>query len=378
MTWKNNTPWLRALFAEAIDWVALEAVFPEAAAMRACPQDALFHGEGDVWTHTRMVTEALMDNPGYHALPEERRDALLLTALFHDIGKPETTEIGWDAALGRERVSQPGHSRLGARMAWVEMWEAGVSRRLRERIYWLIFWHQRPFHLLGANSALRKAVSFSLIGDWRDLLIFANADNRGRICPNGQETAETLELLHLWLTEEGLENNPWPFANDESRVEYLEKPDRSLHYTAQPATGSRVVLLSGLPGCGKDTYAQQVFPDLPQVSLDAVRTDLDIGATDNQGSVFQEAHERARKLLRRKDPFVWNATNITAQLRAKVIGLLRSYGAHVTIHALDRPLADILRQNAARQARVPEAVIRRMIAKYEPPSILEAHKVLWV
>lgn len=378
MSWRNATPWLGALFAQAVDWDALERTFPEARAMRACPQDPVFHAEGDVWVHTRMVTERLIENPQYSALPEDRRQVLLLTALLHDVGKPGTTEIGWDDMLGRERVRQPGHSRLGASMAWSLLWEAGVPRDIRQRVYWLIAWHQRPFHLLGATGAMRKVVGFSLIGDWRELLIFANADNRGRLSPNCGDTAETLELLRLWLEEEGLEDRPWPFANDESRMQYFEKPGRSLYYEAQPATGSQVVMLCGLPGSGKDTYAKKAFPEWPQVSLDAVRDDLGIDATGNQGAVIQETQKRARILLRSKQPFVWNATNLTVSLRSKVIGLLRSYGAHVAIHALDRPLADILRRNASRSAMVPEAVIWRMIRKYEPPSLLEAHEVLWV
>jgi uncharacterized domain HDIG len=378
MNWQNTTPWLRALFTQPIDWGVLEAVFPEAAAMRSCPQDPVFHAEGNVWTHTRMVTECLLEDEGFHAMPEEHRQVMLLAALLHDVGKPYTTETVWDAVLGRDRISQPGHARLGARMAWSLLWEAGVPLAVRQRVYWLIAWHQRPFHLLGDGGMMRKAVSFSLIGDWRELLMLANADNRGRISANGSETAETLELLRLWLEEEGLDRQPWPFANDESRMQYLEKPDRSLHYTAPPATGSKVVMLCGLPGSGKDTYARKALPDWQQVSLDDVRSDLGIDATGNQGAVIQEVQERARVFLRRKQPFIWNATNLTASLREKVIRLLRSYEAHVVIHTLDRSIVDILRQNASRPAVVPEAVVRRMIRKYEPPSVLEAHEVLWV
>jgi len=137
-------------------------------------------------------------------------------------------------------------------------------------------------------------------------------------------------------------------------------------------------MLCGLPGSGKDTYARKALPDWQQVSLDDVRSDLGIDATGNQGAVIQEVQERARVFLRRKQPFIWNATNLTASLREKVIRLLRSYEAHVVIHTLDRSIVDILRQNASRPAVVPEAVVRRMIRKYEPPSVLEAHEVLWV
>jgi hypothetical protein len=39
----------------AIDWAAFQGPWVEA--MAGCMQDPLHHGEGDVWTHTRMVCE---------------------------------------------------------------------------------------------------------------------------------------------------------------------------------------------------------------------------------------------------------------------------------------------------------------------------------
>ncbi|MBL7818393.1 MAG: hypothetical protein JNL70_25505 [Saprospiraceae bacterium] len=36
------------------DWQAIEA-FDWVEPMKKCPQDSIYHAEGDVWTHTRMV-----------------------------------------------------------------------------------------------------------------------------------------------------------------------------------------------------------------------------------------------------------------------------------------------------------------------------------
>ena len=370
--------WPATLLEQQLDWDKIASVMPFAEAMASCPQDAVYHAEGNVWTHTRMVVEALHEDQEYNALPETRRHALTLAAFLHDIAKPLTTVREWDEAEQRERVRQPNHAKIGARMAWQALWQAGVPIAQRLSVYWLIAWHQRVFHLWTDPKMLRQAITYSLVGNWRDLLILAKADNRGRLSPNVGGTEDTLSLLSMWLDEEGVLDRPWPFADPASTREFLEKSERSPHYAARQPEGSKVVVLAGLPGVGKDTYARTALPDHAVVSLDALRASMNVDPRDDQGAVIQAAFERARQHLRAKRAFVWNATNITRTTREKIVGLARAYDAHVSIHVIERPLATILQQNKERAASVPEAVIHSLIRKWEPPSLLEAHEVMWI
>ena len=370
--------WLAALLEQPPDWEKIASAMPFAEAMAACPQDAVYHAEGDVWTHTRMVVEALHQDREYNALPEARRHVLTLAAVLHDIAKPRTTVHEWDDAEQRDRVRQPNHAKLGARMAWQALWQEGVPVAQRLSVYWLIAWHQRVFHLWTDANMLRQAIIYSLVGNWRDLLILARADNRGRWSPHVGDTEDTLSLLSLWLDEQGVLDRPWTFADPASTREFLEKSERSPHYTAQQPRGSKVIVLAGLPGVGKDTYARTAFPDHAVVSLDALRASMKVDPRDDQGAVIQAAFEQARQHLRVKRDFIWNATNITRTTREKIVGLARAYDAYVSIHVIERPLALILRQNRDRAASVPEAIIHGLIRKWEPPSILEAHEIVWV
>ena len=93
------------------------------------------------------------------------------------------------------------------------------------------------------------------------------------------------------------------------------------------------------------------------------------------GQVVQQAKADARVLLRQKMPFVWNATNITRQLRTQLISLFTAYGARVKIVYLEVPWQQWKQQNANRQQAVPEDVILRMAAKLEVPQPDEAHCV---
>ncbi|MCL2714687.1 MAG: AAA family ATPase [Alphaproteobacteria bacterium] len=370
--------WLTQALDHPIGWERLASTFPHPAAMAACPQDWIHHGEGDVWTHTRRVVEALHCDRDYPCLPPSRQRVLNLAALLHDIAKPLTTREEWDASENRMRIRQPGHARLGARMAWQELAREGFERSERLAVYWLIAWHIKPFHLWNEPDMERRAIIFSLVGNWHELLMLARADNRGRLSPNVAATEEQFALLTLWLEEQGLLRSAYAFADDASRREYLEKPGRSPHYAAQPPRGSRVIVLAGLPGAGKDSYARATFPQIPIVSLDAIRERMEVEPEDDQGRVIQAALERAREHLRAKRDFIWNATNITISRREKIIGLARAYDAHVAIHAIDTPLATILRQNRQRERIVPQRVIENLAGKWEPPSVLEAHEVVWV
>jgi predicted kinase len=135
-------------------------------------------------------------------------------------------------------------------------------------------------------------------------------------------------------------------------------------------------MLSGLPGGGKDTWRAVNRPDLPVVSLDEVRRELDIEATDNQGEVIQVARERCRELLRSGRSFAFNATNLLHSTRQRWIDLFAGYGARIEVVYVEPPMPIILDQNRRRERRVPEDVILKLAARCEPPTLTEAHGLL--
>jgi predicted kinase len=120
-----------------------------------------------------------------------------------------------------------------------------------------------------------------------------------------------------------------------------------------------VVLMSGLPGAGKDTWVRRHLPDWPVISLDALRDEMDVDPRDEQGAVVQAAREQARAYLRAGRSFVWSATNLSRMLRASLVELFFAYDARVRIVYVEAAGSEALwRQNRAREGRVPAAVIR--------------------
>lgn len=342
--------------------------FPYVAAMRACIQDPVYHGEGDVWTHTKMVFEALQrDDRG-----------LKLTALYHDVCKPKTRTVVYDPLRRRDVVGHPNHARLGAQVAWHDLWLADEPLDVRLWVWALCLWHQKVFHLWKQSDMQRTALAFAALGHWPDLLAFAQADNAGRICPEQAQTHDNLLLMQDYLDETFGHSLSNFWQNPYDRKFYFEKDSRSPYYSAQKPAGSRVIILSGLPGAGKDRHCATLLEGLATVSLDNVRKRLKVAWTEDQGTVRQAALEEARVHLRARTPFVYNAQNITRLTRGKIIDLCRAYDAEVIIHAFDRPLATLLRQNRQRDQQVPESTIRQQARKWEPPTLLEAHEVIWV
>jgi len=69
----------------------IHQVLPEMEPLYDCPQDAEWHPEGDVWTHTLMVIdESRRRNDD---LDRARLATVMLGAVCHDLGKPATTQF---------------------------------------------------------------------------------------------------------------------------------------------------------------------------------------------------------------------------------------------------------------------------------------------
>ncbi|MGZ5003315.1 MAG: HD domain-containing protein, partial [Chthoniobacterales bacterium] len=92
----------------------MRVILPELEAMKGCEQPPQFHPEGDVFKHTRIMLELLPDKV---SLP------LVLSVLFHDIGKPPTALVD---ETGRIRFN--GHDRIGADMTEALMQRLRFSR----------------------------------------------------------------------------------------------------------------------------------------------------------------------------------------------------------------------------------------------------------
>ena len=339
--------------------------------MATCNQDAQWHAEGDVWTHTKMVCAELERLADWPSLDRAAQLKLLFTGLFHDAGKPATTVLEPDTG----RTRSPKHALVGTEIARRVLRELECDLITREEITALVRFHGRPPFLLEKENPEHEVISLSWQVNNRMLYLFALADTRGR---QAKEMTRPEENLHLWklvAEERSCFDQPYAFVNDHARFLFYRDQLSSLHYTPHEDYRCTVTLMSGFPGAGKDTWLARHRPSLPVVSLDAVRAELDVGATDNQGTVIQSAREQCREHLRSGQNFAFNATNITRQIRQRWIDLFADYGARIEIVYLEPPVTTILAQNKRRANPVPSSVIMRLVEKLEPPTLMECHSL---
>jgi putative nucleotidyltransferase with HDIG domain len=358
-----------------VDWDALDRICAWIPPLKDCPQDPVHHAEGNVWIHTRMVAEAMASLARWRALPEPERELVFSAAILHDLSKPATTRTEPDG-----RITAKGHSRKGEIDSRVHLWELNVAPKVREQISALIRYHQIPFFLVDRDDAQRVALTVSQTTRCDHLALLTEADARGRICADLDKLLVNIELFREYCAEQNCLEQARPFGNDHSRITYFRTEGRDPDYVAHDDTWSEVVMLSGLPASGKDTWLAKHGENRPVVSLDDLRKELGEEPGSVAGSVIAAAEERCREFLRAKRPFIFNATNLSRELRGLWLNLFHAYHARVRIVYVEASAARRDEQNRARESgkRVPEGVIKRMLSRWEVPDLTEAHAVEWV
>ena len=352
--------------------------------MAETPQNPRWHGEGSALAHTRLVTEALIRSPAFLEADRRTREILYLAAVFHDIGKVRATR------LEDGQWISPGHARTGAEMARLILWrDFGLcgtpeKRDMREAVCALIRCHSLPPHAIEAGDGklrlTRAAADGALIPSFtiRLLCAFSQADALGRVCGDKEDLLERIALCGELAKESGCYDGPYPFPTEYTQYVCLSGKQASPDYPLYDSTWGEVILLSGLPGTGKDTWIRENCPHLPMISLDEIRGELKLPPTGNQGRVIDAARARAKELLREKRSFVWNATNILPMTRKQQVDLFVAYGASARIVYLETGWEEGLRRNGERKDAVPESAVSDMLEKLTPPQRFEARRVEWL
>ena len=357
-----------------VDFAACLALFPVLEQAKTTPQDPVYHGEGDVWTHTQMVVAELLVLADFQAASESEQRILFLAALLHDVAKYRTTVINEDG-----RIGQPGPSKKGALDARILLWELGLPFAEREAVCSLIAVHQVPFFAFEDNrhghTPQWLCHSLSWQTNVRLLCALAEADMQGRVCADKSRALDNIALLRELAREEGCEQTPKVFANEHTRLRYFQGHEVYPDFALQLPQGSKVTLMCGLPASGKNTWVTQHAGGVPVLSYDDTRQRLGLKYGANEGLVAHTVFEMAKTYLREKQDFVWNATHLSAQMRQKNVAVSLAYDAHVRIAYVEADKATLLKRNQARDSSLSNAKLLQMLKHWEMPSVLEAHQL---
>lgn len=357
-----------------LDFDEMVRLFPEIKELENIEQNPKYHGEGNVFIHTQRVCEALKGLDEWGGLNEQEQLILYMAGLFHDLGKKVCTKIV-DGEL-----ASPKHAVIGAKMfrellykKYGERYEIGFHTR--ESIAQLIRYHGLPLFFIEKKHMDYEMIRASECVDMKLLYLLAKADLLGRICKDQGVLLEQVMYFKEYAIELGCYEEKMRFVNSYTRFLYLNY--NSIWYGDEVFDNRqfKVIMMVGIPLAGKDSYIEKNFEDLPVISLDDIRKELKIEPKDGSKKVVTIAKERAKELLRKKQSFIWNATNIMKDTREKLCRLFSDYGAVVEYIYLEVPYSEILKRYKKRERIVPIEVINHMIKKMDMIEAWEGEKI---
>ncbi len=351
----------------------LSEIYPELNRLKGVLQNPEYHAEGDVYQHTSLVCQKLMLHPDWQELEDRQQELLFLAAMFHDIGKAICTKL-------QDGVwTSPKHAMVGEqefrRYAYRNNDTLGLLWEEREITAKLIRYHGLPVWLFSKRrpefDMIKAAESIPL----HRLYLLSRADAKGRKGVSKDRLLEHVELFADYAKELGIWENPYPFSGPYTKFQYFRRPDLWQGAELFDQTEFEVLLMSGLPLAGKDTWIAKHGEGRAVISLDEIREEYGISPSKKSDKVVQIAMERAKNLLRKKEPFIWNGTNLIQETRQKLVGLFAGYGARVQIIYVEAAYKELYQRNQKRERYIPENVLERMIDKLEIPAPWEAYHV---
>jgi hypothetical protein len=164
-------------------------------------QDSIWHPEGSVWEHTKLVLLELM--------AQGASFELLLGGLLHDVAKPLTIEVElepFDLGNGqitmRERITNYGHDAKGAVIAEAICRRLKLSGKQITRVSEIVRLHMKMHKY--DDPAIRRSKLVRLLerDDIMDLIMMQHADARGTGRTEAQRASASLKGFYLAKREE--------------------------------------------------------------------------------------------------------------------------------------------------------------------------------
>ena len=190
-------------FRAALDIQVVVRLFPEMAALVGCEQEADWHPEGDAWVHTLMVideTRRRIDD-----LPLGGKVALMLGAVCHDFGKPETTAFveGRIRSYNHEDAGVPPTLRFLDRLNIHSI--GGVD--VRQQVVGLVAHHLKPLMWYKARDTVGPG-AFRRLAQKVDLELLARLATADCVGRTGAFDCSAMEWFLARARSLGVEHRP--------------------------------------------------------------------------------------------------------------------------------------------------------------------------
>lgn len=137
-----------------------------------------------------------------------------------------------------------------------------------------------------------------------------------------------------------------------------------------------IILLIGISGSGKSTFAKRLFLETEIISTDRFRALVsdDEASMGASGSAFKLAYQLVEERLKMKKLCVFDATNLNEQAWNPLKKIAKDYFAPISAIILDVPLQSAIAQNDARDRVVAHDVILAQYKAFKRVSFEELKK----
>jgi tRNA nucleotidyltransferase (CCA-adding enzyme) len=158
-------------------WIKL---YPELDQLVGLEQDAEWHPEGCVFTHTGLVCDAAAEIAVRDQLDDEDRLVLMFAALCHDLGKATTTSVN-----DQGRIIAPGHAAAGLDPTITLMQRIGFVgdnklRRILDQVVPLVVEHMAHINVVPTDRVVNRLAVRTHPSSLKQLVRLMEADHSGR------------------------------------------------------------------------------------------------------------------------------------------------------------------------------------------------------
>ena len=370
-------------------WKKIEKI-PEFAILKTCKQNPKWHSEGDAFVHTKAVTEACIKyvEKGFSFIGENAQ-ALVLSALFHDIGKGTTTfeKNGKWHAYGHEMESEKFTRRL--------LWDEGY--KFREKVCALVRWHMEPLNWREKKKNflegfIEMAEVFGNVDiDIVYLLLLKLFDIQGSKQEDEKSKERDIEYVEKLIqlaNRMGLDFSDghlfYKYFIDEDYKEDTSKKEVNI-YT-----------IIGLPGAGKDTFLKNLIqtdspftyinhdgslktiPTLnPEETVVLCRDDIRyelgfckkgekiVGSGKQEDEVSKVFNKRALEAARAGKNIVINNINLKRQYREQILRYLSEFKVNSYYIYIEAETLDLNKER--REGQISDEAFNYMIEHFDWP-----------
>lgn len=344
-----------------INWEFVESI-PEFAALKEIEQSPEWHAEGNAWIHTKQVVNRAIELAREEKMLSLNAEILIMSALFHDIGKANTTFTDKDG-----KIHSYGHEKLSDKIARKLLWNENVA--IREEICNCVKLHMECHNLkkMKQFNAFKKRVNYL-----KDNALKFELLSRLHYCDvYGSNYESNLKDKDL--------NNADMLINYSDGYLALKSLYRYYHNQT-----SNVKLMIGLPGSGKSTLVEKYKKNNTVVlSRDTLRIELGFckegekvvctkEQEDQVTDVFEDRFVEA--LVNGKDIIIDNI-NLKRSYRDSYKELAQNYNVYWEYVYVQAPS---LEDNYKRRPMISKEQFDEMINKFDFPDPSEYDRIITI